>query len=101
MTPEQLKAIVVEQFEAAGLLGCLDLEQSEFRELPRFFETSHLSMDLMIADASLAAVAWSLAGEVKSELSMSRGVEVDLLIRTKTNVSPEYAPGGFSRNIVR
>ncbi len=89
MTPEQLKAIVVKQFEATGLLGCLDLEHSEFRELPRFFETSHLSMDLTISDASLASVACCLASQVKSDLSVSQGVEVEVSIRTKTPVLQE------------
>ncbi len=87
MTPEQLKAIVVERFEAAGLLGCLDLEHSAFRELPRFFETSHLSMDLTMADASLASVACSLAGQVKSDLFLSQGVEVEVSIRTKASAA--------------
>jgi hypothetical protein len=93
MTPEQLKAIVVEQFDAAGLLGSLDLEDSEFRELPRFFETSHLSIDLTIADVSLAPVAGSLANQVKSDLFVSQGVEVDVSIRAKTPVFQEPQRG--------
>jgi hypothetical protein len=84
MTPEQLKAIVVEQFETAGLLGCLQLEDSEFRELPRFFETSHLAMELTIADPSLASVTHHVAEEVKSDLFLNRGVEVDVHIRIKS-----------------
>jgi len=55
MTPDGLKKRVVEEFNSKNLLKCLDVETSVFRELPRFFEASHLSMRLVLDD--LAAVA--------------------------------------------
>jgi hypothetical protein len=87
MTAEQLKATVIEQFEAAGLVGYLDLESSEFRELPRFFEVSHLEMELAVTEQSFLPGVRRLAEQVKSELFLSRGIEVDVLIRARTLVS--------------
>ena len=87
MTAEQLKAVVIEEFEAAGLLGFLDLENSEFRELPRFFEVSHLEMELAVTEHSFIPVVSTLAEQVKNELSLSRGIEVDVLIRARILVS--------------
>src|ERR1700758_1331672 len=69
-----------------------------FRELPRFFETSHLSMDLTIADVSLAPVAGSLANQVKSDLFVSQGVEVDVSIRAKTPVFQEPQRGVLKKH---
>ena len=86
MNPEQLKAIVRERFQAVGLLHCLDLEDSKFNEFPAFFEVSHLTLDLTIDDPSLLPVASSLTNQLKSELYLEHGVELDVVVRAKTFV---------------
>lgn len=84
MTPEQLKVVFAKRFQAAGLLHGLDLEESKFSERPRFFEVSHLAVELSVTDPSLVAAVSSLADQVKSDLFVGHGVELDVLIRTKT-----------------
>ena len=77
MTPEQLKALVLARFHAVGLLDVIDLQDSTFGELPRFFEVSHLSMDLTVTDPCFAPAVRSLVDQIKSDLFVSRGVELD------------------------
>ena len=84
MSAEQLKAIVAERFQAVGLLHCLDLEDSTFDELPRFFEESHLTMELSITEPSLVPVACSLTNQLKSDLSLKHGVELEVVVRART-----------------
>lgn len=84
MNPEQLRAIVTERFQAVGLLHCLDLADSKFNELPRFFEESHLTMELSITDPSLVPVACNLMNQLKSNLSLEHGVELEVVVRDKT-----------------
>ena len=57
MSPDGLKKRILEEFNGSGLLEFLDVETSAFRELPRFFEASHLSMQLVLEDASVLAAA--------------------------------------------
>lgn len=83
MNPEQLKNIVMGRFQAAGLLDCLDLGDSRFSELPRFFEVAHFRIELSVKDAALATAVRQIAERMKSELSVSRGVELDVLIQTR------------------
>ena len=86
MNPEHLRAIVIERFQAAGMLHCLDLEDSKFNEMPTFFEVSHLVMELSISDPSLAAVARRLMNQLKSDLSQEHSVELEVVVRAKTLV---------------
>lgn len=67
-----------------GLLSCLDLEDSEFRELPTFFEVSHLAMDLTVTDSAILASAQSIADALRTELSTERGVELEVLVRARS-----------------
>ncbi len=76
MTPEGLKKRVVEEFNSNGLLKCLDVDVSAFRELPRFFEASHLSMRLVLDDVATVAAAGSIAAEIKRDLER-QGVELE------------------------
>jgi hypothetical protein len=87
MTPEQLKEMVMQQFRSMGLLRCLDLEDSEFTELPTFFEVAHLSLDLTVNDPSVVCAAKSIAEQIKADLLMQQGVELEILVRTKALVS--------------
>jgi hypothetical protein len=87
MTPSMLREVVVEQFRYMGLLQCLDLEESEFRELPTFFEVSHLSMDLAVNDPEAIPVVQSVADQLKTDLLVERGVELEVLVRGKALVN--------------
>ncbi len=87
MTPATLKEIVEQQFKAMGLLQCLDFGDSEFRELPAFFEVSHLSMDLTVTDAAVISVVQSVADQLKTDLFNQRGIELDVLVRSKAMVN--------------
>jgi len=80
MTPDGLKKRVVEEFNCNGLLRCLDVETSAFRELPRFFEASHLAMRLVLHDIAALAAATSVAAEIKRDLEQ-KGVELEYEIR--------------------
>jgi hypothetical protein len=64
----------------------LDLEDSKFSELPAFFEVSHLALDLTIDDPALIPVASSLTNQLKSDLYLEQGVELDVVVRAKTFV---------------
>jgi hypothetical protein len=87
MTVAMLKEVVVEQFRSVGLLQCLDLGESEFRELPTFFEVSHLSMDLAVCDPEAIPVVQSIADQMKTDLFVERGVELEVLVRAKALVN--------------
>jgi hypothetical protein len=87
MTPSMLKEVVVEQFKSMGLLQCLDLGESEFRELPTFFQISHLSMDLAVYDPEAIPVVQSIADQLKTDLLVERSVELEVLVRGKALVN--------------
>lgn len=87
MTPSMLREVVVEKFKSMGLLQCLDLGESEFRELPTFFEVSHLSMDLAVSDPEAIPVVQSVADQLKTDLFVERGVELEVLVRGKALVN--------------
>ena len=85
MTPDGLKNRVVEEFNSNGLLKCLVVETSAFRELPHFFEASHLSMRLVLDDVAAVAVASCIAAEIKRDLE-GQGVELEYEIRPQWKV---------------
>lgn len=85
MTPDVLKQRVVEEFNSIGLLKSLDVETSAFRELPRLFEVSHLSMRLVLDDVGAVTAASSIAAEIKRELER-QGVELEYEIRAQWKV---------------
>lgn len=85
MTPDALKKRVVEEFNSIGLLKCLDVETSAFRELPRFFEASHLSMRLVLDNVATVAAASCVAAAIKRDLER-QGVELEYEIRPQWNV---------------
>jgi hypothetical protein len=70
----------VEEFQSVGLLKSLSVETSAFHELPRLFESSHLSMRLVLDDVGAVAAAGSLAADIKRDLERC-GVEVEYEIR--------------------
>ena len=85
MTPDGLKKRVVKEFKSGGLLKGLDVETCVFRELPRFFEASHLSMRLVIDDIAAVAAASRAAAEIKRDLER-KGVELEYEIRPQWSV---------------
>jgi|SRR5271165_4598373 len=85
MSPDELKKRVTEDFEGIGLLKCLDVETSAFRELPRLFEVAHLSMRLVLDDMAAVAAASSIAGRTKRDLER-QGVELEYEIRVQWKV---------------
>ena len=82
MSPDALKKRVVEEFHGIGLLEFLDVETSAFRELPRFFEASHLSMQLVLENAYALAAATAIAARMKRELE-EQSVELEYEIRVQ------------------
>ncbi len=82
MTPEALKKRIMEEFNSIGLLQRLNVETSAFRELPRFFETSHLSMRLVLDDVAAVAAASAIVAEIKRDLER-QGVELEYEIRAQ------------------
>jgi hypothetical protein len=70
-----------------GLLPCLDLDDSEFRELPTFFEVSHLSVDLTVTDTAVLPTVQSVADQLRIDLLVERGIELEVLVRTKACVN--------------
>ncbi len=89
MTQNALKERIVKEFESAGLIKCLELEESGFRELPGFFEVSHLAICLTLNDVAALAGAGSIAAKLKSDLHQE-GIELDYAIRV------QWAVSGFS-----
>ena len=85
MSPDALKKRILEEFNGSGLLEFLDVETSAFRELPRFFEASHLSMQLVLEDASVLAAASAIAAKMKRELDQ-QGIELEYEIRVQWKV---------------
>jgi hypothetical protein len=85
MTPNELKNKVVEAFDSANVLTSLEVDASSFRELPRLFESSHLSMRIMLNDQAAMAVAGSIAAKLKSDLQQA-GVELEYSIITQWKV---------------
>jgi hypothetical protein len=86
ITPGALKQKVIEEFEAASLLNVLQLESSLFRDLPHFFEVSHLSMRLVLNDVAAMATAGILAAKLKRDLQ-EQGVELEYTIAARWKVS--------------
>jgi hypothetical protein len=86
MNPEALKQRVLDEFESIGLLKCLDTETSAFNELPRFFETSHLCMRLVLDDVGAVAAASNVAAEIKRDLER-QGIELEYEIRALWKVA--------------
>lgn len=87
MTPTMLKVVITEKFKAMGLLPCLDLDDSEFRELPTFFEVSHLSVDLTVTDTAVLPTVQSVADQLRIDLLVERGIELEVLVRTKACIN--------------
>ena len=85
MSPEALKKRIVEEFHSIGLLQRLNVDTSAFRELPRFFETSHLSMRLVLDDVAAVAAASAIVAEIKRDLER-QGVELEYEIRAQWKV---------------
>jgi hypothetical protein len=85
MTPDALKKRVVEDFKSLGLLKSLDVETSNFSELPRMFEVGHLSMRLVLDDVGAVAEASRIAAEIKHDLER-HGVELEFEIRPQWRV---------------
>lgn len=85
MTPNELKNKVVEEFDSANLLKSLELDASSFRELPRLFESSHLSMRIMLNNQAAMAIASSIAAKLKSDLQQL-GVELEYTIVTQWKI---------------
>ena len=85
MTPNELKNKVVEAFDSADVLTSLEVDASSFCELPRLFESSHLSMRIMLNDQAAMAVASSSAAKLKSDLQQV-GVELEYSIITQWKV---------------
>jgi len=85
MTADALKKRVVEEFKSLGLLKSLDVETSDFSELPRLFEVSHLSMRLVLDDVGAVAQATRVAAEIKRDLER-HGVELEFEIRPQWRV---------------
>jgi len=90
MTPDALKKKVVDECNSIGLLNCLDVETSAFSELPRFFETSHLSMWLVLNDVAAVAAVSTIAAKIKRDLQR-QGVEVEYEIRAQWKVASLYS----------
>lgn len=90
MSPDSLRKRVMEEFQSTGLLQCLDLESSAFRELPRFFEASHLSMRLVLQDAAALAAVSGTAAQIRRDLER-QGIALDYLIRVQWKVMDIYS----------
>jgi hypothetical protein len=86
MTPDKLKNQVVEVFDTASLLNCLELDTSYFRELPRLFETAHLFMRITLNNQSAIASASTIAAKLKRELQQ-RGIELEYAIVAQWKVA--------------
>lgn len=85
MSPDALRKRILEEFNCIGLLRFLDVETSTFRELPRFFESSHLSMQLVLENVSALAAASTIVAKLKRELEQ-QGVELEYAIRVQWKV---------------
>ncbi len=84
MTTEDLKNRVVAEFKELGLGAQLDLAESDFRELPTFFEVSHFSMGLAVTE-DVIDVATSIATDLRSSLQ-KQGIELDYVVRATQHV---------------
>jgi len=90
MTADALKKRVMEEFDSLGLLTSLNVETSAFSELPRFFESSRLSMRLVLDDVGSLAEAGLVAANIKRELE-PQGVELEYEIRVQWKVAGLYS----------
>jgi hypothetical protein len=86
MSPDELRNKVVEAFDSVSLLKSLELDASSFRELPRLFESSHLSMRITLNDQAAMAVASSIAANLKRCLQQS-GIELEYSITSQWKIS--------------
>ena len=94
MTADELKKQVVEQFDSASLTRSLELEASDFSELPRFFEVSHLKMRIALNDQTAVAAASKILAGIKRDIQQ-QGVELDCAIAVQWKVS------SFSADLVK
>ena len=102
MTPDVLKEKVIEEFDSASLLKCLELDASLFREIPRLFEVGHLSMRVVLNDQSALAAASNIAAKLKRDLQL-RGVELDYVIAVRwvvASFSEDWLQYGKSGNSI-
>ena len=86
MSPDALKKRVVDEFKSTGLLKSLDVDTSDFRELPRLFEVGHLSMRLVLDEINTVAAANSIAAKIKGDLER-QGIELEYEIRPQWKVA--------------
>jgi len=87
MTTQTLKQHMVEKLASAGLLQDVDLEKSEFSELPRFFETSHFFMRLIVHSGASLPRSREIAARMKQNLQ-SQGIELDYLVQAQSTAQP-------------
>ncbi len=80
MTLEDLRTRVMAEFNSAGLQRYLNLQESQFREMPTFFEAAHFYMELTVSDGDVLPLATNIALRVKGEL-LKAGVELDYTVK--------------------
>ena len=83
MTKQTLKHHMVEKFALAGLLQDVDLERSQFSELPRFFEASHFFVRLIVQNPDSLARSKEIAIRMKQELQF-QGIELDYVVQAQS-----------------
>jgi len=84
MTTQTLKSGAVERFASVGLLKDVDLERSEFSELPRFFEVSHFFMRVILNNAASLPRSNEIAARMKHDLQY-QGIELDYVVQVQSH----------------
>ncbi len=85
MTPDALKKRVLQEFDSASVLESVELNESLFVELPRLFEVSHLSMQIVLNDQTVMATVSQIAAKLKRDLHQ-QGVELEYTLAAQWKV---------------